>query len=700
MNKGTPNKSIVPNLDGFCKSTFTLTFVIEIIGLEVWHDCNEGWLDLGTCYQAMKVQYQLYPGQSFDVDVLMWPHVVKVWCGMQYGWARTWQFLERRWFAFSIRHAFPVRVADLRSHIATITSVMGFGSLGANAKNDKNLEVYLPQLKFGEKRYFAGVIESEQSVVGFLQDLIWKNVEAFIPSSYLDGLFDTPRAVSDVRHQDAVIEKVHETILCRSLIEEEFIQAEEVDQARDRRESKFLREKKKTAEVQKLKYEIKLSGDTLLSGVGKVIQFETVGDHPVDQGEMIVLISTNNLPAQDDLPMIFVNIEKITNVPTVDFIKSRVTHLYTRWNIGNDIHESEKQPINIKRTLNFSDHHTVLLHNSTASRVTAEFLDNSLIIEIRGTRLPSNRDKSLFYEKIKENDKTEILDIPIAIAKLDTSPLSKGVSACVREECSLFPPQVGVHTLDREDICTNDTNGIGNCSNPEVIIIQPAIILDAQMTLEVSIGFVGCKPRGFGLSFSRLFCIVSDSNAVLTIVRKITEINDQVLADSARDNLLTGFAVDAGDRAVLCVEGRRHGSILRVWHLAQNFYSRIKMLFSTSSNYASRLYPDLVAAPVPFIVLKMYAPLSVLLACPQTYVRPTLPLPTRSALLKLGGFLANKLRTAPCRSDLPTSEELKSFRLELCSPPRPGSCLFDFNLVPNTYITDTTRLATNHRNKS
>ncbi|XP_045532799.1 uncharacterized protein LOC123720295 [Pieris brassicae] len=569
-----------------------------------------------------------------------------------------------------------------------------------SAKNDKNLEVYLPQLKFGEKRYFAGVIESEQSVAVFLQELIWKSVEAFIPASYLDGLFDTPRAVSDVRHQDAVIDKVHETILSRSLIEEEFIQPEEVDLARERRESKFLREKKKTAEVQKFKYEIKLSGDTLLSAVGRVIQFETVGDRPVDQGEMIVLISTNNLPAQDDLPMIFVNIEKIINVPTTEFKKSRVTHLYTRWKVANETHESEKQLINLKRVINFSDHHTVLLHNSTASRVTAAFLDNSFIIEVRGTRFPSNRDKSLFYEKNREHCKNEMLDIPIAIAKLDTSTLSKGISACIREECSLFPPQLGLSTLDREDICTNDTNGIGNCSSPEIIIIQPSVILDAQMSLEVSIGFVGCRPRDFGSSFSRFFCIVNDSNAVLAIVRKITEINDQVLGDSARDNLLTGFVVDAGDRAVFCVEGRRHGSILQVWHLAQNFYSRIKMLFSTSSNYGSRLYPDLVAAPVPFIVLKMYAPLSVLLACPQTYVGPTLPLPTRSALLKFGGFLANQLRTAPCRCDLPTSEELKSFRLELCSPPRPGSCLFDFNLVPNTYITDTTRLATNHRNKN
>lgn len=78
MIKGTPNKSVVANLEDLCKSTFTHTFVIEIIGLYVWHDCNEGWLDLETCYQAMKIQYQLYPGQSFDVDVLVWPHVVKV----------------------------------------------------------------------------------------------------------------------------------------------------------------------------------------------------------------------------------------------------------------------------------------------------------------------------------------------------------------------------------------------------------------------------------------------------------------------------------------------------------------------------------------------------------------------------------------------------------------------------------------------
>ncbi|CAK1555359.1 unnamed protein product [Leptosia nina] len=329
MSKATPNKNVAPNTDGFAKSTFTLTFVVEILGLDVWHDCNEGWLDLGSCYQSMKIQYQLYPGQSFDVDVLVWPHVVKLWCGMHYGWARTWQFLERRWFAFSIRHAFPVRVVDFRSYIATVTHTLGFGTLGANAKNDKNVEVYLPPLRFGERRYFAGVIESEHSVDAFLQEMIWQGVREFIPSSYLDGVFDVPQVVRDVRHQDAVISAVQETILNRMcpVSEEEVIEPEEVSKPRDRRESKFPKdkekEKKKVVDAPKAKYEIKLAGDSILAATGRITQFETVGDRPIDLGEIIVMITSNNLPAQDDHPIIFVNVENLCDIPTAELKRLR-----------------------------------------------------------------------------------------------------------------------------------------------------------------------------------------------------------------------------------------------------------------------------------------------------------------------------------------------------------------------------------------
>lgn len=77
MSKGA-NKAAAADLSRFCKSTFTLTFAVEVLGIGVWHDCNEGWLELGPFVQAMKIQYQLYPGQTYDLDILIWPHVAKV----------------------------------------------------------------------------------------------------------------------------------------------------------------------------------------------------------------------------------------------------------------------------------------------------------------------------------------------------------------------------------------------------------------------------------------------------------------------------------------------------------------------------------------------------------------------------------------------------------------------------------------------
>ncbi|CAK1555360.1 unnamed protein product [Leptosia nina] len=362
----------------------------------------------------------------------------------------------------------------------------------------------------------------------------------------------------------------------------------------------------------------------------------------------------------------------------------RITQLYTRWSIYNERHESERQQLKSKSQINFNDHHTIILEDATASRITAHFLDNPFIIEVRAVRLPLNADDARFYDSSERPKETnDSHDFVIAVAKIDASALSKGMNALSRGEFSLYPAEPNSKTTsDREDICTNDLNRIGKSMKSD-IVIQPSIILGAQMTLEVSIGYVGCKPEELIPSFSRLYCFVDDSNTVMAIVRKVTEINDEVLADSERDNLLTGFVLDIGDRAVIYIEGRRHGPILQIWNAAEHFFLNMKTSFSSSSNYATRLYPEMVTAPMPFTVLKMHVPLAILLACPQVYVRPTLPLPARSAVLKFGRLLANELRTTPSRNEMPCYKMLQSFRLELCSPPRPGYTLRDINFVPN-----------------
>lgn len=41
------------------------------------------------------------------------------------------------------------------------------------------------------------------------------------------------------------------------------------------------------------------------------------------------------------------------------------------------------------------------------------------------------------------------------------------------------------------------------------------------------------------------------------------------------------------------------------------------------------------------------------------------------AVLKIGRLIVNDLRSIPARCEMPTTAELKSFRLELCVAPRP-----------------------------
>ncbi|XP_073954921.1 uncharacterized protein isoform X2 [Choristoneura fumiferana] len=655
----------------------------------------------------MKIQYQLYPGQNFDVDILIWPHAVKVWCGANHGWVRTWQFLDRRWLTFDISHLFPVRVVELRNHVAAVNPIQGLGALNANAKNDKNTEVYLPPLAFGERRYFAPIQDSEQSLLEYVYDLIWKAVESYIPASYLDTVFDVPHPVKDVRHQDAILYHVKECILGRSVSEASVEEEAEVDvkSGATKATAKAPKDKevKKKVEAPKVKFEMKLSGDTILASTGRLVPFETIGDRPPDLGEIIVLVSSNNLPASDDLPIVFVNIEALFGVPVDTFKKLKISQLYTKWSLGGEEHCSEPQFFKANKELNFNDHHAVPLPCDVAFQIISDFLDTCFQIELRGIRYvqksddcpkffgydKEDRDFGIVAPKKPPNDETDII---IATTKIDVRSLAKGFNVLIRGEFDLYPPSLSVENIGREAVCSNDINGIRSPVKPEMVV-QSYIILEAQMTLQVCMGFVGCRPHRLQRSYSRMFCLVKKTDVIMAMLRQVTELNDEIALSMLPDELLTGFSLDIGDTVIFYAEGLKDGAILKVWEKTEDFYPDVKPVFSTSSKYSSRIYPSLLHTAIPFAVLKMCVPLSALLACPPVYARPVLPVLTRFAALKFGRLVAGGLKTAPSRCDMPTAEELVSFRLELCVPPRPINVLQAENpmlkAVPSTPIMKT-----------
>lgn len=181
------------------------------------------------------------------------------------------------------------------------------------------------------------------------------------------------------------------------------------------------------------------------------------------------------------------------------------------------------------------------------------------------------------------------VDVLLAHTKIDARALTK-INGYVKGEFPLYPPEPHVVPLDREEICTNDINAIRAKVKPE-FVIQPGIILEAQMTLEVSLGLVGCKPKSLAQRYSRLYCLISDYNATLTLLRQIAEINESLNKQIEGGGLLTGFALDTGDTVLLYVEGPKEGQILRVWERTEDFYPIVKPIFSTSAKYSCRLYP-------------------------------------------------------------------------------------------------------------
>ncbi|XP_050679153.1 uncharacterized protein LOC126975347 [Leptidea sinapis] len=423
-----------------------------------------------------------------------------------------------------------------------------------------------------------------------------------IPISHLDGQFDTPSVVTDARHQAAIIYNVQDLILNKIVPDDNDPEPEvQVKVTRNGRQSMIAKDKKK-ADLPKGKFEMKLTGNTILAGVGRITKFETVGERPTELGEVIILLSSSNLPAVDDTPIVFVNIEHLNDIPIEDFKKAGVSQIYARWKLEEEEHRTDSQPIKNTSKVQFDDHYAIPLEPKEAALLTAGFLDSLFEIEIRGIHSETSkvRNWKLFgQEKIDFSistaipvNKEELFDFPIAVTKIDASSLAKGLNGLVRGDFPLYPPENTVCSLGRERICTNDINAIRTPIKANVIV-QPSIILRAQMTLEVTMGFVGCKPKELIPSFSRLYCLVDDTDTVSALLRKITEINNEVVLNMNRDCLLTGFVVDTGDKALFYIEGQRHGPILKIWHMVEDFYSKLKPLFSSSHNYASRLYPGI-----------------------------------------------------------------------------------------------------------
>lgn len=152
----------------------------------------------------------------------------------------------------------------------------------------------------------------------------------------------------------------------------------------------------------------------------------------------------------------------------------------------------------------------------------------------------------------------------------------------------MYPPVASVKSPERETFCTNDINCIRGTVAPSLVVTS-AVILQAQMTLDVSLGVVGCTSHT-SESFSRMFCTIRDSDSILSLLRCITETNEEIILTGNKADLLSGFAIDTGSHVILFIEGPRYGHILRIWEMTEDFYPKLKPLFSCSDRYSTRIY--------------------------------------------------------------------------------------------------------------
>lgn len=61
----------------------------------------------------------------------------------------------------------------------------------------------------------------------------------------------------------------------------------------------------------------------------EITAFESIRDKPPDMGKVIALNASTGLPAQDDNPVVFVNIAKLTDIPDKALQKYSKEHRFT-----------------------------------------------------------------------------------------------------------------------------------------------------------------------------------------------------------------------------------------------------------------------------------------------------------------------------------------------------------------------------------
>ncbi|KAG7298691.1 hypothetical protein JYU34_017098 [Plutella xylostella] len=407
-------------------------------------------------------------------------------------------------------------------------------------------------------------------------------------------------------------------------------------------------------------------------GLGGVTVFPAT-PAPPGLGEAVALISCGGLPAADDQPLLTTRVGALGPLALEALGDAGITEVYATWSLGPHVFTTPRAPVpagpgegegvidlQYARALPLS-------RDQDTATLLGTLQDSSVQVQLRGIRkiedpvkapqLFGRRDRS-FPDSHLPLLSPEPSDVIIAVCSVDASSLARGDNAVVRGEYFLNPPIID-DSLHQAALCTNanDVNGI----KAPALAVPAHIILEAQMTLEVSIAFVGCKPPQLTGGFSRFFCLSKDSNAIISLGLKMKEINTKLAAEDKEDQLLTGFVCCTGRAYFMFLEGPKDGEILQIWTITEEHRERIQTFFSTDATYTTRIYPDLMTSSMPVIMVQLSAPLQALAACPA-------PTPLTRAVLKLSRLVSSRLHTAPAAAALPSAADLRALGLETTAP--------------------------------
>ncbi|KAL1505402.1 hypothetical protein ABEB36_004976 [Hypothenemus hampei] len=654
------------------------------------------------------IEYQLYKLKPFQIDVLCWRNVVKIYSPEN---TKIFKTITRGNLVFApicVEHT--LKELSIEELLGLKDSVIEFkffyekSKLGNAARNNKTNVIFINESDIERHDVFIEVFDEEIKMVNVLKlTSSIRNIEVGQAKSAIELL----KRNDELNYEENFAEKMYEIINYLSGVDKDIYFKDVVQTSIQKSATKAKQEKNL-----KNTFVLPMQGEIFFTDVDAIFHLEPL------KGclkHVFLMPSVENLLTRYQkifLNPIIIKLNSSTIFPDEVLKNTGFTHIFCKYSIPS-IAESRTIEKPLERTMRFMDSHIFPTYNLPKIKFL-EFLETKrLLVEIYGILRyqGGNLNSKLFGQKsddlklssihfygtrscLYSDPSKKFCEVLLAYCSFNLSSLLQNIwdfkgkeqlhaadryemyqSGTPRDFAACKPSDISCNFWSFHDISMPTINMAHVTLNPqpkcylkEYVLIENNSVLDLEAYL--------LSPQSAALVlhqipniFKRMLLITYDREFARQWCFNIVKHNEQFFYKDMKNNydILTGFVIDNGSTFVFYIEGDSVGYIL---NLCRNFegLKNGKVFFNSDQAYEDRLYP-ICNKWMGFYFINMKVPLQQIINKPKLYVKGNVPILCQKALIKLNLlFLSNTMKVMLQDDLFPNLEELISLDMEYGVP--------------------------------